>query len=288
VHVIEVIARKSKRVLGLADDSRLVCAIRPAYEAMLQHLYGRSGLLRQIDDQHAIRLRPRDRLIPENYEPSVMEFLKKKVKLGDVIIDVGAHVGITTMVMARLAGETGHVHAFEPNPICRAALIDHLKLNRLSGRATVNPLAVGERETTTTFYAVGTSGISSLSDAHVDDTAQRMEVPMTTLDLYCESNNIQPSLIKIDVEGFEFSVLNGARRVLSECRPNLLIELHPMNWSALGITVNSAKGQLTGLDYSITGIDGQRDLFCDYGHVALEPEPVVSTRSVKPDHRTTR
>jgi len=275
VHVIEALARKGKHMLGLADDSRIVSAVRPAYVALLEGLYGRSGLLRTIHGEEQIRLRPRDRLIPENYEPSVFEFLKRKIKPGDVIIDVGAHVGIVTMIMARWVGESGHIHAFEPNPVAREALNDHLQLNELADRVTVNSCALGDRIGRTTFYSVGTSGISSLSDAYVDETAVQIEVPIETLDSYCRSMNIKPTLIKIDVEGFEFSVLNGARKTLLEYQPSVLVEFHPMNWPGLDISPAWAKAQLADLRYKVSAMDGQQDIFSDYGHVLLEPDAVL-------------
>ncbi len=275
MHLIEVVARRSKQMLGLADDSRFVSAIRPAYNALLERLYGSDGLLRLIDGQEHLRLRPRDRLIPEDYEPSVFSFLKRHIGHGDVIVEVGAHVGVFTMIMARWVGATGHVHAFEPNPICREALVDHLCLNDLRDRVTVSPSALSDKEGTASFYAVGTSGTSSLSDLCIREDAEHVTVPVTTIDHYCLSNDIRPHLIKIDVEGFEFSVLKGARETLTKSRPTILVEFHPMNWSRLGIDPGRAYAQLADLDYTLSPLDKQINVFEEYGHVALEPRSKV-------------
>jgi FkbM family methyltransferase len=271
MNFIEVVARSTKQVLKLSDDSKFVCAIRPRYNSVLQRLYGRRGLLRTIHGEEPIRLLPCARLIPEKYEPPVFKLLRQTIKPGSVILDVGANVGVLSMFMARWAQPRGQVHAFEPNPISKQVLIDHLRLNKLSNRVTVCPVALSDVEGVTAFFAADTSGKSSLSNANMGLDAKQIQVPVTTIDAYCSSQNIRPSLIKIDVEGFEFSVLNGARNTLREFRPSVLVELHPMFWPPLGIDSRWATAQLAGLDYKVTAVEKQGDVFSEYGHVMLDP-----------------
>jgi FkbM family methyltransferase len=268
---IEVLARRIKRGLKLSDDSRFVCAIRPRYNSMLERLYGHRGLSRTIHGEEPIRLLPCARLIPEEYEPQVFSLLKQRIKPGAVVLDVGANVGVLAILMARWSGPKGHVYAFEPSPTPKQVLIEHLRLNGVSGRVTVCPLALSDVDGTTTFYAVGISGKSALSNANIGRDAEQFQVPVTTIDSYCQSRNIKPSLIKIDVEGFEFSVLNGARNTLKEFRPSVLIELHPMNWPGLGIDKHWAADQLAELNYTVTTVENQTDIFSELGHVMLEP-----------------
>ena len=271
MNLIEVVARRTKQALNLSDDSPLVCAIRPRYDSVLQQLYGRSGLSRTIHGEEPIRLLPCARLIPEEYEPAVFSLLKRTIKPGSVILDVGANVGVLAIFMARWAGTGGHVHAFEPSPTPKQILIEHLRLNGVSSRVTVCPLALSDVEGETMFYAVGISGKSALSNVNIGREAEQFQVPVTTIDAYCRSLNIKPSLIKIDVEGFEFSVLNGARNTLKEFRPSVLIELHPMNWPALGIDPHWAAAQLAELNYTVSAVEKQTDIFSEHAHVMLEP-----------------
>jgi FkbM family methyltransferase len=268
---IEIVARRAKRTLKLADDSRFVCAIRPRYNAMLQYLYGHRGLSRTIHGEEPIRLLPSARLIPEDYEPEVLDLLKQKITPGAVVLDVGANVGVSAMMMARWCGPQGHIHAFEPSPTPKQLLIKHLRLNGLADRVTVCPSAVSDVEGATTFHAVGISGKSALSAANLDQIAERFEVPVTTIDAYCRSHNIRPSLIKIDVEGFEFNVLNGARDTLKQFRPSVLIELHPMFWPSLGIDPHWAASQLKDLNYAVRAVEKQSNILSEHGHVMLEP-----------------
>ena len=271
MNVIEIVARRVKRALKLADDSRFVCAIRPAYNFVLERLYGRKGLSRTIHGEQSIRLLPCARLIPEEYEPQVLDLLKQTITPGAIVLDVGANVGVSAMMMARWCGPEGHIHAFEPSPNPKQLLTEHLRLNGLSDRVTVCPSALSDAEGTTTFYASGISGKSALSGANIGQSAEEVQVSVTTIDAYCQAKNIKPSLIKIDVEGFEFNVLNGARNTLQEVRPSILVELHPMNWPALGIDIGWAAVQLRELNYNVTAVEQQTDVLSQHGHVMLRP-----------------
>ncbi|MGC1902480.1 MAG: FkbM family methyltransferase [Candidatus Acidiferrum sp.] len=271
MNVIEIVARRVKRSLKLADDSRFVCAIRPAYSSMLERFYGRKGLSRTIHGEQPIRLLPSARQIPEEYEPQVLDLLKQTITPGAVVLDVGANVGVSAMMMARWCGPEGHIYAFEPSPNPKQLLTEHLRMNGLSDRVTVCPTALSDAEGTTTFFASGISGKSALSGVNIGQSSEQVQVPVTTIDAYCQSKNIKPSLIKIDVEGFEFNVLNGARNTLKKFRPSILVELHPMNWPALGIDVGWAAEQLRGLNYIATAVEKQADVMSEHGHIMLHP-----------------
>jgi FkbM family methyltransferase len=271
MNVIEIVARRVKRALKLADDSRFVCAIRPAYNSMLERFYGRKGLSRTIHGEQPIRLLPCARLIPEEYEPQVLDLLKQTITPGAVVLDVGANVGVSAMMMARWCGPEGHIYAFEPSPNPKQLLTEHLRMNGLSDRVTVCPSALSDAEGSTTFYASGISGKAALSGVNIGQSSEQIQVPVTTIDAYCQSKNIKPSLIKIDVEGFEFNVLNGARNTLKKFRPSILVELHPMNWPALGIDVGWAAEQLRELNYTATAVEKQSDVLSEHGHTMLHP-----------------
>jgi hypothetical protein len=133
-------------------------------------------------------------------------------------------------------------------------------------------LALSDVEGVTEFYAVGISGKSALSKANIGRDSEQFQVSVTTIDAYCRSLNIKPSLIKIDVEGFEFSVLNGARNTLRELRPSVLVELHPMNWPALGIEPRWAAAQFAELNYAVSAVEKQADVFSEHAHVMLIPK----------------
>jgi FkbM family methyltransferase len=240
-------------------------------------------LVRVLHGQETIRIRPAHRNAAEDYEPRVFDYLKKRIQPGDVVFDVGAHVGLFTVLLARWVGPSGHVFAFEPTPVTRAALTDHLNLNEVANRVTVCPLAVSDKEGKSFVYTVSNSPENTLSPVHGRLTnARAIPIEMTTIDAFCASGKICPNLIKIDIEGFELHALRGSKQTLIKHRPVIVVETHPMNWPEIGVTSDQVTKLLRELNYRLMPLDGQTDPLVEYGHVACEPEaPARATFTYK-------
>jgi FkbM family methyltransferase len=269
VNNIERIAKSLKYRLSLADDSRVVGIARPLYDHFLDLLYGRQGLARVVNGEKAIRIRPAHRYLRADLEAQVVHFLKSAIHGGEIVLEVGANIGFFTVLLARWVGPAGRIYAFEPTPKTRDVLLDHLNLNEVNGRVVVSPVAIGDREGRAFLSMNGTSGANSLTRFSSDDT---VEVAVTTIDTFCTENSIAPSLIKIDIEGFEFHALRGAKKTLARHRPAVLLELHPMNWSDIGVSSRELVDLLGELRYRLIPLENQADPLHQYGHVVLQPE----------------
>jgi FkbM family methyltransferase len=229
-------------------------------------------LVRVINGQETIRVRATHRYADENYEPTVFNYLKQSLPPGAVVLEVGAHVGTFTVLLARWVGPTGLVYAFEPAPRPRSALEDHLALNRVRERVRVVPAAVSDRSGLARFFASSFSPENTLSPKHTRfSEADGIEITVTTIDAFCCEHNVVPSLLKIDVEGFELHALRGAVRTLTSYRPPVVVEFHPMNWPEIGVEPCQISTLLAELGYRVVCLDGQDDPLAEYGHVALEP-----------------
>jgi FkbM family methyltransferase len=151
-----------------------------------------------------------------------LEYLRE----GMTVFDVGANVGELTLLFSRFVGASGGVHAFEPTgrgferleAVCRAASLRNVRLNRL---------ALAEEEGSVSLHVYDDDYLSwstraerPLEDYGIDVKPTAVEeTPATTLDLYCERGGVAGiDLLKVDVEGAEFQVLVGARRMLGERR----------------------------------------------------------------------
>ena len=160
------------------------------------------------------------RFVRGNFEPYKTDALLEALRCGDVVLDVGAHVGYYTVIAARAVGQEGRVAAFEPRPMTARFLRRNVELNSLSN-VRVYEAAVGEQAGTAWFEGrtgTGTGHLAARGD---------IEVPVLVLDELVESGELPPpSLIKIDVEGGELDVLNGAMRTLNAHRPVLLLATH--------------------------------------------------------------
>jgi len=136
-----------------------------------------------------------------------LSLLRAYLREGDRVIDVGANIGDTALTASLRVGALGHIHAFEPHPRIFGYLGGNLELNGVTN-VTVHNLAVG-----------ACHGRVAFSDRSADDMNQvlavggDMEVEMVSLDeFFTEPAPVQ--LLKVDVEGYEKVVLDGAGRLL--------------------------------------------------------------------------
>lgn len=153
---------------------------------------------------------------------------------GTVCWDVGAHFGYHSLA---LAAQGAQVVAFEPNAHNAARLRDNLARNpALAGRVRLRPEALSDREGTLEFVQSAdldeTSSGSHLaaatppSDGAVYEHFQHVTVPCARADSLIAAGEAPPAVMKIDVEGAELLVLEGARELLRRHKPLLLMEVH--------------------------------------------------------------
>jgi FkbM family methyltransferase len=138
---------------------------------------------------------------------------RRLVHPGEVVVDIGANVGIVTLLLSKLVGPGGRVHSFEPNPAMQRALDRMVESNGL-GNVTLHRTALGARAGELDLVIpAGNAGAASL--ARQDGPGERCRVPVATLDSIAELRD-QPGirLMKLDVEGFELDVLRGAAVLL--------------------------------------------------------------------------
>jgi FkbM family methyltransferase len=190
------------------------------------------------------------------YEVERLRALANAVSPGAVVYDVGANVGIYSLLVSLLAGPSGMVYAFEPLERNLLYLRRHLTLNKIQN-CVVLEAAVCNREGTRSFSAASWSS----SMAHLSADGE-ISVPSTSLDscIYGERHFRRPDILKIDVEGAEMEVLEGASRVLTETHPAIFLEIHGTQLhadcreflSAMGYRIEEEYGRLTATWRSAT------------------------------------
>ncbi|MEU8204127.1 FkbM family methyltransferase [Streptosporangium sp. NPDC049046] len=161
----------------------------------------------------------------EEFEVSVFERL---AACSRSILDVGANIGVYACTGGTHLSRGGSLIAFEPVPENLAYLRRNVERNDLTGCVTVEPVAVGASTGELTVHLSGEqSGKHSAAAANVGTSAGTITMPMTSIDAYLADNRLgPPDIIKIDVEGYEGFVLQGAAQTLTAL-PTLLFELHP-------------------------------------------------------------
>jgi FkbM family methyltransferase len=232
-------------------------------------LLAREGLERVINDTDRVLISPKYRGISEVYEPAVWHQLMQEVRPGDVVADVGAFIGMYTIALARRVGPTGKVLSFEPDPGNFAWLRKHVVLNGMSARVALIDAVVGASEGDVPF-AIGRSLESRVAD--LVDTSKAANIEMvrsTTLDAALGESRLD--LLKIDVEGYEQAVLQGAAGLFSDDtrKPrSVFVEVHPYAWSRIGTTSRSLLRLLEDSGYAPLTLSGER-LKCieEYGEI---------------------
>jgi FkbM family methyltransferase len=164
------------------------------------------------------------------HEPGSVRWLAKRLSPGSVAIDVGAHIGYFTVLMARLVGRQGRVYAVEPAQDNLSFLHRNVKQNRLDN-VTVVPCAAG-RDSTVRALRLGTNSDGYGFYTPLKETIRTVPTAQVRLDELVQG---PVDLIKIDVEGAEFEVLEGTANLLRH-NPNLslIVEWSPLCLSQAG------------------------------------------------------
>jgi FkbM family methyltransferase len=157
------------------------------------------------------------------WETPVRRELRRELVSGSTFVDIGANIGLHTLLAAALVGEKGCVFAVEPHPATMEILRQNLEINGLLDRVGFAQLAISNLDdATVTFeYFVEHPGMSGLkvSKEIVDKfkgTLERIDVETITLDSLVRRNNLTPDLVKVDVEGFEYAVLEGCVETIAK------------------------------------------------------------------------
>jgi FkbM family methyltransferase len=167
----------------------------------------------------------------KSFEADVLQRFLELIRPGSVILDIGANVGLFSLVGAEAAGTNGKILAFEPQPFTHATLLRNLSLNG-AGNVRTFPIALSDQPGRITLsvpkevratYSYGDSYLSIDPSAHDDPMAQ---IECKRLDdVLAEQGIDRVDLIKIDVEGAEYLCLKGATMLLdSQHKPVILME----------------------------------------------------------------
>lgn len=156
------------------------------------------------------------------YETHELDVFDQLVTDADVFFDVGANVGVYTVLGCARRPEL-RAFAFEPVVENRAILERNLALNGIAARVDVEPVAISDHTGTATI-SLAASGTHSLSAEHGGATR---EIQTLTLDEFYERHGVAPDILKIDIEGHESAALDGAQHLFAQARPTVFMEFSP-------------------------------------------------------------
>lgn len=174
-------------------------------------------------------------LMYNGFEETEMRFVQRLLRPGMTVLDIGAHHGLYTLLASERVGRRGRVIAFEPSP--RERLAKHARVNRCRN-VEIEPCALNDKSGEADFFLV--EGFrdwgNSLRPPAVPEPTRWVRVPLRRLDDVLAARGIaQVDLIKLDAEGGELAVLQGASRLLQTApRPAILAELEDIRTRSWG------------------------------------------------------
>jgi FkbM family methyltransferase len=180
-----------------------------------------------------------------------MKFLQAYLREGDNVLDIGANVGVYTLLACAYIGTTGSVDAFEPVERVAARIEEQAVLNGLKN-VRVHRLAVSDEDGKRAFGFSGEDAMAHLQRSG-EDTSHAAEVQTIKLDSFAPY--VRYSVGKMDIEGAEPLAFAGATSRLAECNPPVwLIELAGLS-NAYGRTTDQVMQQLADAGYDCAVFD---------------------------------
>ncbi|HEX4963662.1 MAG TPA: FkbM family methyltransferase [Thermoanaerobaculia bacterium] len=198
--------------------------------------------------------------------------LRRQVRPGMVIFDVGANLGFYTKFLSSLVGPAGRVHAFEPDPLSFDIL---RRRTRHLTNVHLTRSAAGDHAGSVTLFCNRANRADNRVYPHQgEEETEPCTVPLTTLDDYCAAHAISRiDGVKMDVQGAEVAVLEGFRRTLSTLRPSwMLIEFAPALLAGAGSSSRAFWAILNDLGFEPWSFDERGSPF------RIEDETELSRR----------
>ncbi len=180
------------------------------------------------------------------FEYSKQKVFSTTIKPGDVVYDLGANVGLYSLLASVLVGREGQVFSFEPVPRNLTLLRSHLELNGVKN-CSVFDVAVSSSDGTARFDLESNHHLGHLGG----ESSKTVSVRTVSLDSLIASGQVKPpNVIKCDIEGGEYDALKGAAHSLATYRPTIFLATH-------GSEVHqSCCALLMALHYQLTPLDG--------------------------------
>ncbi|MDD2665841.1 MAG: FkbM family methyltransferase [Methanocellales archaeon] len=181
-----------------------------------------------------------------NYEPLISSLFCSMLEEGMVVLDIGASLGYYTLLAAKRVGDKGEVIAFEPDPVAFCGLLENIRIN-------------GWKNVRAFQFAVSDSNgerkmgnlTAHKSFAIKNNTIGIITVNTISLDSFLD---VDPDMIKIDVDGAELEVINGMKKILAKGKAKIICEVTPFHLSSLDYSAEKIEEILKQYNYNIYSI----------------------------------
>jgi FkbM family methyltransferase len=213
-------------IAHIAQRESLLFEISAAGAQVLIPLENNEAVIRMKLDVEDIRSVPFTVIAEGPYEQFQAQILFTLGKSADNFLDIGANMGFYSLALATL-NPALNVQSFEPQPRIYSCFATNISLNKLESQVKIYNYGLGSKEDILKMYipAFTGSGGGSFANLHMEEgAAEEVLVSVKSLDTLVPTNS-KVDLIKIDVEGFEFEVIQGGLELIQSSKPTIVIEL---------------------------------------------------------------
>lgn len=194
------------------------------------------------------------RYFPVDHEKENFDFLRSCCGEGATILDIGAHIGLFSIIAAKTAGVYGKIFAFEPSPTTIPVLQQTIRINELEGLINTINQAMGKEKGKSSFFISDDEADNgnSLVCYKEDRKLHAVEVEVNTIDNFVMTKKLSKiNFINIDVEGAEYDTLCGGLEVFKKYKPHFILAIHPEAIEKKGDRLEDIYDLLEKLRYDI-------------------------------------
>jgi FkbM family methyltransferase len=194
------------------------------------------------------------------YEETELQFIERSLNNGNVFIDIGANIGLYTLLASKLVGEEGKVFAFEPFSKNFHSLKKNVSLNR-SKNILLENLAVAETNKQIEIFYNDQISNFGIASSYLTQNNMCEKIDAVSIDNYLNKHTVKElSFIKIDIEGGEYPALLGMKETLTNFSPILLVEINQEILSNTPYSERDIIDYLSGLGYNKFLLDDKGNL----------------------------
>jgi len=166
-------------------------------------------------------------------EPECTRIMKDQLRKGMTIAEVGANIGYYALMEAQIIGDKGKIYAIEPFPPNYELLKKNIELNSFDDRVDLHNIAISNEQGTTKLFLNEKHNLCNMLES--GNSEGFVEVETKTLDDFIKGKKL-PDLIRMDIEGYEYYVLEGMKKTLKDCSScKMFIEVHPFQMFEKGL-----------------------------------------------------
>jgi len=194
------------------------------------------------------------------HERETVELLRSLLHDKMTIIDIGANLGFYALLEASMTSDDTRIFAIEPSPRNVSILRENIRINNLEGKIKVFELGISDYVGSSIFYLEDKSNRHHIDKFKMGSVKSNnsIEIQVTTVDEFCKEHMIDEiNLLRLDVEGHEYAVIDGAHEILSRSKNCIIfMELHPKVLFKLGKSPESLLEDLRHLGFKCIAVCG--------------------------------